>query len=56
MMNTAAQMSRAKEARSEVKARVRRFFLRLMEELDKDTEDFYERVMEQVAREQHLSN
>ena len=35
-----------KNARSEVKGRVRRYLLALMEELDKNNEDFFSRVMD----------
>lgn len=42
--------SRKKDARSEVKGRVRQYLLALMEELDKDNEDFFNRVMEQAKR------
>lgn len=39
-----------KEVRIEVTARLRQFFARLKHELDQDSEDFFNRVMEQANR------
>jgi hypothetical protein len=55
LMDTAAYIGRGKKARREVKARVQRFFTRLKDELDKDTDDFFDHVMEQAKRDNRVS-
>jgi hypothetical protein len=50
MTATAPTTGTTKEARIEVTARVRHFFARLRDEFDQDSEDFFNRVMEQASR------
>jgi hypothetical protein len=54
-METAARTGKGRAARLEVSARMRRFFAELKDELDKDTEEFFNRVMEQAKHDGRVS-
>lgn len=49
------QKRTGKAARSEVAARIRLFFAQLKDDLDKDSGDFFNRVMEQAKNERRVN-